>query len=112
MRRRPALWLLGILAALTLSSCGYTKIGRITADPVRFNNRNVRVEGSVTNSFGALGAGGYQLEDDSGKIFVITNQGVPSKGAHVAVNGRVMSGITVMGKTYGTAIQEHDHHVY
>ena len=58
---------------------------------------------------GALSTGGYQLEDDSGKIVVISNQGVPSKGAKVAVSGRVMEGITVMGRSFGTAIQEHDH---
>jgi hypothetical protein len=51
------------------------------------------------------------LEDDTGKIAVISNQGIPSKGSKVAVSGRVMEGITVMGKTFGTAIQEHDHHM-
>ena len=112
MRPKPALWLLTLFAALTLTSCGYTKIGRINADPMRFGNRRVRVEGNVTNSFGALGTGGYQLEDDTGKIFVITNQGVPSKGARVAVTGTVMSGVTVMGHSYGTAIQERDHRAY
>jgi hypothetical protein len=40
-----------------------------------------------------------------------TIPGVPSKGSRVAVSGRVMEGITVMGKTFGTAIQEHDHHL-
>ena len=65
----------------------------------------------MTNAFGALSTGGYQLEDDTGKIVVISNQGVPSKGSKVAVSGRVMEGITVMGHTFGTAIQEHDHHL-
>lgn len=112
MRAKTALWLLTILGALTLSSCAYTKIGAINADPMRFSNRRVRVEGNVTNSFGALGTGGYQLQDETGKIFVITNQGVPSRGARVAVNGTVMSGVTVMGRSYGTTIQERDHRLY
>ena len=112
MNKKPALWILALMAALILTSCGgYTKIGRITADPSRYRNRTVHVEGQVTNAFGALSTGGYQLEDDTGKIVVISNQGVPSKGSKVAVSGRVMEGITVMGKTFGTAIQEHDHHV-
>jgi hypothetical protein len=109
MRRTPAIWTLALGAALLLSSCGYTKIGRITADPTHYRDRRVRVEGQVTNSFGALFAGGYQLQDDTGKILVISNQGVPSKGAKVVVSGRVMEGITVMGRTFGTAIQERDH---
>jgi|SRR5215472_7077760 len=111
MLRKPAPWLLAV-TALTLASCGYTKIGRINADPMRFNNRSVRVEGSVANSIGAMGVGGYQLEDDSGRIVVLTNQGVPSRGARVEVSGRVMSGVTVMGKTYGTVIQESGHRAY
>ena len=112
MNTRRALWILTLMATLILASCGgYTKIGRITADPSRYRNRTVLVEGQVTNAFGALATGGYQLEDDTGKIVVISNQGIPSKGSKVAVSGRVMEGITVMGKTFGTAIQEHDHHM-
>ena len=94
-----------------LSSCGYTKIGRISADPARYVNRTVHVEGRVTNSFGAMSVGGYQVEDDTGKIFVVSNRGVPAKGAEVAVSGRVMEGVTIAGRSFGTAIQESDHHI-
>ena len=111
MKKKPALLLLALFAAMLLSSCGYTKIGRINADPSRYRNRTVRVEGRVTNSFGALFAGGYQVQDDTGKIFVISNRGVPSSGSSVQVSGTVMNGITVMGRSFGTAIQERDHHV-
>jgi hypothetical protein len=99
-----------LLATLFLSACGSTRIGRINADPTRYQNRDVTVEGTVLNSFGALGAGGYQIQDESGKIFVIsTRSGVPGKGSRVRVNGRVQSGATILGKTYGNAIRE-DHH--
>ncbi len=111
MKKKPALWMLTLAAVLILTSCGYTKIGRITADPSRYRNRTVRVEGRVTSAFGALSTGGYQVEDDTGKIVVISNQGIPSKGSRVVVSGRVMEGITLMGRSYGTAIQEHDHQV-
>jgi hypothetical protein len=111
MRKIPALWIVASLATLFLSSCGYTKIGRITADPARFRNQTVRVEGHVTNSFGAMSVGGYQIQDDSGKIFVLSNRGVPSSGSKVTVNGTVIEGVTVMGRTFGTTIQERDHRV-
>jgi hypothetical protein len=111
MRKRIALTLT-ILAAALLSACGTVKIARINADPSRYRNRDVRVEGSVTNSFGALGTGGYQVDDGTGRIYVLsTGSGVPSKGSRVAVNGTVMNGATVMGKSYGTAIREHNHRV-
>lgn len=111
MRKNPAIWMFAFSAALLLSSCAYTKIGKITADPARFHNQTVRVEGRVTNSFSALSVGGYQIQDDTGKIFVLSNRGVPSGGSKVAVSGTVMEGVTVMGRSFGTTIQEHDHRV-
>ena len=71
----------------------------------------VHVEGRVTNSFGALGTGGYQVDDGTGRIYVISNRGVPSRGSKVAVSGRVMNGITAMGRSFGTTIEEHGHRV-
>src|SRR5262249_36488321 len=60
------------LAGLLLTGCAATRIGRINADPSRYQNRDVRVEGSVVTSFGALGAGGYQVDDGTGKIYVLS----------------------------------------
>jgi hypothetical protein len=99
-----------VLAGL-LTGCGYTRIARINADPSRWANRNVRVKGTVTNSLGVLGTGGYQVEDETGKIFVISQRGVPNKGARVSVSGRVMSGVSILGRSYGTAIREENHKV-
>lgn len=106
-----AILILTLLAALLLAACGATTIGRINADPTRFQNRTVRVSGTVVNSIGALGAGGYQIEDSTGKIYVISGTGVPSKGSRVDVTGRVQSGITVLGRSFGTAIREEHHKV-
>jgi hypothetical protein len=101
-----------MLAALMLSGCATTrKIGQIKADPTRYRDDTVRVKGRVTNSFGALVAGFYEVEDETGKIYVISRSGVPSKGVEVSVKGTVMNGITVMGKSFGTAIQEQSHKV-
>jgi hypothetical protein len=109
MRKR---FITAILAGLMLTGCATTRIGRINADPSRYQNRDVRVEGNVVSSFGALGAGGYQIDDGTGKIYVIsTGSGVPSKGSRVEVNGTVTGGATVFGKSYGTAIREHGHKV-
>ena len=100
------------LLGIFLAGCGPTKIGKLLADPTRYNNRNVSVEGTVTNSVGALGVGGYQIEDDTGKVFVVsTGSGVPTKGARVKVSGRVQTGVTVLGRSYGTTIRESSHKV-
>jgi hypothetical protein len=109
--RRKSLLFGTLLFGLLLSACGSVKIGRILADPSRYRNRTVQVDGTVTNAFGALGAGGYQVEDETGKIYVISRTGVPTKGSRVKVSGTVMNGVNVMGRAYGTAIREQNHKV-
>ncbi len=107
--RTKTLLPLTLLAGLVLAGCGSTKISRINADPTRYQNKSVRVTGTVVNSFGVLGKGGYQIEDDTGRIYVVSATGVPSKGARVTVHGRVMPGATILGKPLGTAIREQSH---
>ncbi len=98
-------------AALFLSACGTVKIGRINADPSRYRNQTVRVSGTVVNSVGLLGTGGYQVEDNTGKIYVISRSGVPSRGSHVTVTGKVTPGAEVLGQSVGATIRERSHTV-
>lgn len=94
---------------MLLSGCASVKIGRINADPSRYYNRTVRVDGTVVTSVGLLGTGGYQLDDGTGKIYVVSRTGVPSGGSRVEVTGRVAGGAQILGQTVGTVIRE-DHH--
>jgi hypothetical protein len=100
-----------LAGALLSIGCGSVKIGRINADPSRFRNQTVHVTGNVVTSVGLLSTGGYQIEDDTGKIFVISRSGVPSRGSHVTVTGKVMPGAEVLGQAVGTAIRETRHQV-
>jgi hypothetical protein len=102
---------LASICGLLLTACGYVPIGRIAADPSRFVNRSVRVKGTVTSSYGLLGAGAYQVQDNTGKIYVLSGSGVPNKGSQVQVKGRVMSGMTVLGRPVATALRESHHSV-
>ena len=110
MRRTTKLALIAVLGGL-LVGCGPTRIGRILSDPMRYQNRDVTVEGHVTGSVGAFIAGAYQVDDGSGKIYVLSNRGVPSKGALVKVRGNVTPGVNVMGKSLGTTMRERSHKV-
>jgi hypothetical protein len=103
--------LLLALAALSLTGCATTKIGRILDDPARFRNRSVRIDGTVTASAGALGTGAYQVQDATGKIYVVSRRGVPRTGTHVQVEGPVVGGVELMGQTFGAAIREREHKV-
>ena len=108
MRKR--IFVAGTLAfGLWLSGCSSVKIGRINADPNRYYHRTVRVDGTVVTSAALLGTGGYELDDGTGKIFVVSRTGVPSGGSHVAVTGSVVGGAQILGRTVGTVIRE-DHH--
>ncbi len=113
MRRRMKLrFAIPIVSALLLAGCGTTKIGRILDEPNHFRNRTVRVEGTVDRSFGALVTGVYQVQDNTGRIYVLSNSGVPRTGARVSVKGKVMEGITLGTRSFGTAIREENHHVH
>jgi hypothetical protein len=96
------------LFAVLLSSCGAVRINNILNNPARYQNRNVEVEGTVTNSFGAIVAGVYQVDDGTGKIYVLSNGAVPSKGARVKVDGTISNGVTVMGRSFGTTLRQRD----
>jgi hypothetical protein len=63
----------------------------------------------VTQSIGFLGRGIYQVDDGTGKLWVLSEtHGVPSKGAMVGVKGRVIPTVTFMGINYATVMRESD----
>ena len=85
-------------AALGLSSmaCGHTTVARILAEPQRYTHRSeVRLQGDVVESLSFLGHGAYKLDDGTGTIWVVANQGVPRRGARVKVDGRIRDVVDV-----------------
>jgi len=109
--RKFALCSLVLGATFLLTACpSSTNIARINSDPSRYRNKEVSLTGRVTDSFGALGRGAYQLDDGTGRIWVVVqdNRGVPNRGAEVGTRGRVQSGVSFGGRNFGTVIQETD----
>ncbi len=84
-----------VLSTLILAGCpGRTSIEKINRDPGRYVSREVTIAGHVTNSFGALGSGVYQVDDGTGQMWVFSqNFGVPSNGAKIAVTGNSRTGL-------------------
>ena len=108
MRKFACLFAL-LAGALLLTACpSQTTISKINADPARYKNKEVGVMGRVTDSYGVMGTGAYELDDGTGRIWVATTRGVPSRGARVGVKGRVHSGISISGRNFGTVIEETD----
>jgi starvation-inducible outer membrane lipoprotein len=100
---------LGLLA-LGLTACAdRKKISEVTADPGRYADKEVIIVGRVTNSYGALNYGAFEIDDGTGKIWVVTEKyGVPSKGTQIGVKGRVIPGLTYNGRNFGTGLHETD----
>ena len=110
--RTKARLLMVVVAGLILTACeGITKISEVKADPSKYRDQKVRVMGTVTNSVGVMSTGGYEIEDDTGKIFVISDQGIPARGAEVIVEGTVFTGAMVLGQAVGVSIRETQHRV-
>jgi len=107
-RFQKPLFLAAILASsLALVACpSQTTISKINQNPSRYHDKDVALVGRVTDSYGALGTGIYELDDGTGRIWVMTTRGVPSKGARVGASGRVQTGVSFGGRTYGTVLQE------
>jgi hypothetical protein len=78
-----------VLALMALSGCATKTINKLMADPHRYANRDVRLAGHVVKSVSLLGRGAYQIDDGTGTLWVISKTGVPRRGAHVKVKGKV-----------------------
>ena len=108
MSRKTTLVFIACLLTLLLTACERQMIADITADPARFEGKEVSVAGEVTGfSVGALGMGLYQIDDGTGKLYVLSEtRGAPSKGARVGGKGKVLPTFTFLGKNYATVLRE------
>lgn len=82
-------------------------IGDITHDPGRFSGREVTVAGRVVNSFGAMGTGAFEVEDETGRLWVYSERyGIPGRDARIAVTGRIEQGFSFGGRNFATVLRE------
>jgi hypothetical protein len=103
------LLLLILFSALLLTACTMRDtIGQLSADPSRYQNKDVTLAGTVTDSYGVLGTGAYELDDGTGTIWVIARRAVPGRGARVEVTGRLHTGFSLGGRSFGTVVVESD----
>jgi hypothetical protein len=88
--------LLALLVGAVLSSaCATRTINQVLADPGRYRDRQVKLSGSVVDSYSLIGNGAYQIDDSTGRLWVVSNSGVPRKGARVSVTGTVREGFSL-----------------
>ena len=104
-----------VLSALFVAACPErTSIADIKANPSRYQNKEVAIAGTVQDSYGVnipgtrIRGGAYKIDDGTGSIWIVTEEGVPTKGAQVGVKGIIGSGINWHGRNYGLGLYEKD----
>jgi len=105
--RRFRAGLLFGLAVLGLNACSQTiKIRDLIDRPQEYNGKTVEVEGTVTQSAAVLGAGAFEIDDGTGKIYVVSKgHGVPPQGAKTKAKGRFESVFNILGRTIAAIVQ-------
>jgi hypothetical protein len=98
-----------LFGTLLFTACpSRQSISKILADPGRYDDKEVGIAGTVTDSYGVPHMGAYELDDGTGKMWVVTRRGVPSRGARVGAKGRVYTGFNLSGRNFGTVLEESD----
>ena len=81
-----------VISALMMAGCEQKTVNEILADPGSFANKEVTVAGTVARSYSVLGKGAYEIDDGTGKLWIVSDKGVPREGAKVAVKGTIRDG--------------------
>ena len=105
-RRIRSSLVLGILL-IGLNACaGTIRIRDLLDRPQEYEGKTVRVQGTVTKSAGVLGTGAFEIDDGTGKIYVIARgQGIPREGAKTKAQGRFESVFSFLGRTMAAIVQ-------
>jgi hypothetical protein len=100
--------LLLIAATLILTACPPTpSVSEIQNNPGKYSGKEIGIHGTVDQTFGALGTGAYQVDDGTGRIWVLSQgYGVPGRGAKVKVAGTLIQGASFGGRNLGLAIRQ------
>jgi hypothetical protein len=105
--RKAYLFLLCLLTIVVLGCPQQVKIGELTSNAGRYLDKEVTITGTVVSSFSLLGPGAFEVDDGSGKIWVLSETfGAPSKGARVGITGRVTQGLNVGGRSFAVALRQ------
>ena len=69
LTKKAVLGSLILIGALLLTACpSQETISKINADPGRYRNKEVGIVGNVTDSYGVLGNGAYEIDDGTGLL--------------------------------------------
>jgi hypothetical protein len=95
------------MVLIGLNACSQTiHIRDLLDKPQEYDGKTVQVAGTVTQSVGVLGTGAFEIDDGTGKIYVIAKgSGVPREGAKTKAKGRFESVFSFLGRTAAAIVQ-------
>ena len=91
-----ALLTLLVAGGLMSTACASTRtVNQLLADPGRYRNDTVKLSGQVVESYSVADRGAYQIDDGTGRLWIVSTHGVPRKDARVTVSGTVREGFNL-----------------
>jgi len=102
---------------LWVAGCA-TSINNVLADPSRYRDREVKISGTVNDSFSLASRGVYRVQnEDRQSLWVVSDRGVPRNGARVTVKGTIREGFNIgplaerlpRGTGFGLVLVEREH---
>jgi hypothetical protein len=97
-----------ILLELTGCQEGATPIADLLEDPQRFEGQYVVLSGEVAGPLELPAAvlSFYTLRDETGRIFVHTDDSLPEDGSWVDICGEVKVDLTIAGRSFAVYLEE------
>jgi hypothetical protein len=108
IRTRVITAVLVVAGSILLAGCPpRVSIAKLNQDPGSYAGKEISIAGRVTDSFGAMGRGAFQVDDGSGVLWVVTGHyGVPENGAKVAMTGHIEQGFSFGGRNFAVILHE------
>ena len=101
-----------LVFCLAFASFGCATIDRLTATNIKeildhprdYENKEITIYGTVTDATSILFVKYFEIQDDTGKIRVVTDRSLPAKGEKLKVTGR--TGVLEVGSERWVVLRE------
>ena len=111
--RRSLVWIGAVLTVAFISiGCGPIERASVSITPIATVleqpdlNNSVHIRGTVTNRVAILGNGLYEVEDNTGRLWVLTDNEVPALNSTVTVRGTSEGVMQLGGRHFGVTLKE------
>lgn len=87
-----------VISTIFLASCA-TDIEKIKNNPQEYKDKNITIRGEVKNVINVLLKKGFFIQDETGEIFVLTENALPTTGEQKVVKGKVIESPQLLGNS-------------